>query len=336
MTRFIAAVAFVYSAAAQTPVVGDINLYGLHKIAPARILSAIEVKTGAPLPPSKGEMEDTLDKIPGVVNARVEAVCCDGPRVSLFIGIEERGAAHAAFRSDPVGDATLPSELLDQYRGFVAAVGRAAGKGNAAEDLTAGHSLMADPEARAFQQQFQTFAGAHLEDLRNVLRNGSEAEQRAVAAAVIDYADSKKGIVDDLQYALQDPDESVRANAARSLMAIAILGSKQPALGIHISPTWFIQLLNSVVLSDRLESAKVLLTLTDSPNATVLEQLREQALPSLVEMARWKTPRYALPSFLLLGRLAGLTDGQVRQNWEKEDREAVIEKALNPGGRKRG
>jgi hypothetical protein len=45
-------------------------------------------------------------------------------------------------------------------------------------------------------------------------------------------------------------------------------------------------------------------------------------------MARWKTLRYAQPPFVLLGRVAGLTDAQVQQSWDKGDREPVIQQAL--------
>lgn len=307
--------------------VGDINFYGLHKVTPERILEATKLKTGGPLPPSGG-LEDEIENIPGVVLASVEAVCCEGPRAAIFIGIEEKGAPHAAFRSEPAGNATLPDPLLDTYHEFLISVERAVTHGDAAEDLTAGHSLMADPQARTFQNQFATFAASHVELLRSVLRTASDAEQRAVAATVIGYAPNKKQVADDLQYAMQDPDPSVRANAIRSLTAIAVLSVKMPDLGIRISPTWFIELLNSVVLSDRFESSKALLTLTDRPNPEAVQQIRERALPALAEMARWKTPRYALPPFLLLGRVAGLPDADVQQAFEKGDREAVIKKAL--------
>ncbi len=45
-------------------------------------------------------------------------------------------------------------------------------------------------------------------------------------------------------------------------------------------------------------------------------------------MARWKTLRYALPSFLLVGRAAGLTDQELQEQWQKGDRETAIGKAL--------
>jgi HEAT repeats len=320
---------------AQLPVVGDINFYGLRTVTPERILAALHLQSGDPIPGSKGDMEDRIAQIPGVVLARVEAVCCDGRAAALFIGVEEKGAPHTAFRSPPAGDATLPEELMDTYQKFLTAVGRAAGRGAASEDLTAGHSLMADPQARALQERFLVYAAAHLGTLRTVLHNGSEPGQRAVAAAVIGYAPDKAAVVDDLQYALQDPDESVRANALRALNAVAVLASKKPEAGLRIAPTWTIELLHSVVLSDRVQAVKVLLTLTDRPAPEVLGEIHDRALPDLVEMASWKTPRYALPPFLLLGRVVGLTDQEVQQAWQKGDRDSVIGKAQQRAPRKR-
>ena len=77
----------VCSAAAQAPKTGDINFYGLRKLAPDKILHTLELKSGDPLPPSKGDLEDRLELIPGVAAARVEAVCCDGANAIVFIGI---------------------------------------------------------------------------------------------------------------------------------------------------------------------------------------------------------------------------------------------------------
>jgi hypothetical protein len=327
VTRFVGLL-FCASAFAQVPVVGQIDFYGIHAVTGERILSAIHLKRGDPIPPSKAALEDRIAEIPGVVLARVEAVCCEGREAILFIGVEERGAPHASFRSPPAGEAILPEELVNAYTLFLGAVRRAAGQGTAAEDLTAGHSLMADPQARAYQERFTAFASENLEQLRNVLRSGSEPDQRAIAAAVIGYAPTKQDVVNDLQFAVQDPDESVRSNAIRSLKAFAVAG-------IKVAPTWFLELLNSVVLSDRMESVRALLTLTDRGGADVLQQVKVRALPSLAEMARWKAPRYALPPFLLLARAAGLSDQQAQQSWQKGDREAVIEKAVPPPVRKR-
>ena len=312
---------------AQMPQLGDINFYGLHKVSAEKILSTINVRPGGPLPPSKGDLEDEIAKIPGVVAVEVQAVCCEGSATDLFIGIEERSEAHASFRSPPGGSASLPQDLLDSYHDFLGAVMRAAVNGKADEDLTAGHALMADPLVRGFQSYFLAFAADHVPLLREVLRNGSVADERAAAATIIGYAPNKGDVVNDLQYALQDPDDAVRTNATRALAAIAVMAQKKPDPAIRISPTWFVEMLNSVVLSDRVESTKALLILTEGGNQAALDLIRERALPALVEMSQWKTLRYALPPFLLLGRVAGLTDDQVHQSWEKGDRRTVIERA---------
>jgi hypothetical protein len=317
------------AASAQAPVVGDIEFYGLRTVTADRILAATKLKPGTRIPPSKGDLQDTIADLPGVVLSRVEAVCCQGSNVTLFIGIEEKGAPHPAFRSSPSGEATLPAELIDAYQLFLTAVQKAATRGAGAEDLTAGHSLMDDPQARAYQERFVEFATANLPALRAALQNAPDPDLRALAAAVIGYTPNKQEVLNDLQTAVQDPDDSVRVNAIRSLNAFAVSG-------IKVAPTWFVELLNSVVLSDRVESVKALLTLTDKPAPTVTDLLRSRALSSLVEMARWKNPRYALPPFLLLARVAGIADAVAQQRWQKGDRESVIEKALPaPSGKKR-
>jgi hypothetical protein len=318
------------AAAAQVPMIGDINLYGLHKVSAEKILAAIKARPGDRLPPSKGDLEDSIEDVPDVVLARVEAVCCEGRDALLFVGIEERGAPHPSLHSPAAGSAVLPPELVSSYHDFLDAVQHAAIQGSAAEDLTAGHSMMSDPQARAFQDRFASFAATHLELLREVVRTGSEPEQRAIAAAVIGYAPHKQEIVDDLQYAVEDDDETVRANAMRSLSAIAVFNSKHPQQAVPIPPTWFVDLLNSVVLSDRVESVRALINLTETPNPGALDLMRQRALPALIEMARWKTLSYALPPFLLVGRIAGVPDEEIHQYWEKGDRETVIQKASVP------
>lgn len=317
-------------AAGQAPVVGDINFYGLRTVSPERVLAAARVKRGDPLPPSKGDLEDRIADVPGVVLAHIEAVCCEGRTAALFIGIEERGAAHPDLRTPPGGPTLLPADAIELYSRFLAAVQRAAGRGTVTEDFTAGHSTMADPDVRAVQERIVEYAAAHLDVLRDVLRSDAEADQRAMAAAMIGYAPRKADILNDLQLAVQDPDESVRINGLRALNAVAVLASRQPKLGLRISPTWAIQLLHSVVLSDRVESVKLLLTLTDRGAPEVIASVRESALRDVEEMARWKTPSYALPPFLLAGRLAGMPDAQVQAAWEKGNRAAVLNKLQPP------
>lgn len=330
MRKFLLAAVAVVSAAGQAPTIGDINFYGLRRQTEDKLLKTAGIESGGRLPGSKGDLEERLEASSGVVAARVEAVCCDGAHAILFIGIEERGAPHFDTRPAPSGPAVLPDDLLGDYREFLNAVQRAASRGAAAEDFSTGEPRMADPAARAFENRFAAFASDNLELLREVLRNASEPEQRSVAASVIVYAPKKERVLNDLQYALQDPDESVRGNAARSLKAIAVLARKRPELGLKVSPTWFIEMLNSLVLSDRQQAADALLILTDGADGSTLELMRERALGTLIEMARWRTLRYALPAFLLVGRVAGVADADLQAQWQKGDRETAIKLALAP------
>ncbi len=320
---------------AQAPHVDDIEFYGLHKLPEQKLLHALRLKPGDPLPPSKGGLEDDLEQIPGVVLAHLEAVCCDQGKTTLFIGIEEKGAPHLAFRSAPAGAAVLPDDVTGNYHKFLNAVRDAGHRGSTAEDLTNGHSLMADPDAREFQFGFADFATLHVPLLRDVLRDSDDAEQRAIAAIVIGYAPTKKDVLNDLVYALQDPDEAVRANALRSLNAFAVLARLQPQAGLRVPATWFVEMLNSIVLSDRTRAADALVTLTDQDAAAALDQIRDRALDSVVEMAQWRNLRYALPAFLLVGRLAGMNEQEIQKAWTSGDRQPAIGLALGTRAKKK-
>jgi hypothetical protein len=328
--------AVVYPAAAQAPNIGDINFYGLRKLTPEKVLSTVDLRAGAPLPPSKGDLEDRLELMPGVAAARVEAVCCDGDKAILFIGIEERGSPHFETRPAPSGTASLPEELMTAYRDYMGAVERAAQLGNASEDLTSRESRMDDPAARLLSEQFASLAVDHIDVLKDVLHNGAEPEERAVAAALIGYLPKKDQAIKELQFAMQDAEPAVRANAVRAMMAIAVLAQKRPELNLRIEPTWMVQMLNSTVLGDRQHAALALVTLTEQRNAATLDLIRERALPALIDMARWKTLRYALPAFLLVGRTAGISEEELLAQWRRGDRETAIQKATTPGLKVRG
>ena len=319
-----------WGAAAQPPKTGDINFYGLRKLTSDKVLGTIGLKSGDPLPASKGDLEDRLEEVSGVVAARVEAVCCDDASAILFIGVEERGSPHFDTRPAPVGTASLPESLMTAYRDFMITVARATQIGTASEDLTAGESRLADPAARTLQEPLSAFAADHPEVLRDVLRNSPEPEERAVAAAVLGYAPKKNEVVNDLQFALQDAEPAVRSNAVRALKAIVVLSQKRPELNLKIEPTWIVAMLNSLALSDREQAAQTLVVLTENPNAAALDLMRQRALPALSDMARWKTLRYALPSFLLLGRTAGIPEAELEQQWRAGDRETTIRKAMSP------
>src|SRR4029078_6724901 len=93
------------------PVVGVIDFYGLNRVSRDRILKTLGFREGDAFPRSKADVEEHRDARPGVVESHLEAVCCDGSRIVLYVGIEERGAAHFDLREPPDGGGGMETEL---------------------------------------------------------------------------------------------------------------------------------------------------------------------------------------------------------------------------------
>ena len=312
--------------AAQTPLVGDIEIFGTRKVSQEKILKALGVQPGEPLPPSKSKLEEALTSVDGVARASVEAVCCDAGKAVLYVGIEERGAPAFQLRDQPQGDLQLPDEIVQAYHDFTIALAQAAREGDTREDIKQGHSLMDNIACNVLQKRFMGFAELHQEVLQAVLREAEDEEQRAVAAYVLGYAPKKAQVVNDLQLALRDPDPDVRANALRALKPIALMAQKDPDLGIRVETTWFVEMLNSTVLKDRLEGVRTLLMLTELgiPEPT-FKHLSERGIRPLEEMAHWRNLEYVLPAYLLLGRMAGVGDPELERTWASGDREKKLQ-----------
>lgn len=336
VVKYCCVLALALCAAASediTPRVGFIEIYGARKVSIQKIRSAVGVKEGDPLP-SREDVEDRIDKLPGILAARVEATCCTHSSMILYVGVEEKNQPHFEFHPAPTGNVTLPVELVGDYHTFLDAVSDSIRGKNADEDLTNGYSLMADPECRQLQQSFVPFADRDLMLIDRVLRESADSEQRTIAAYVLQYAPrtprTAKVMIDDLQWALQDQEDTVRDIAMRSLRAIAVGARLHPEQQIHIEPTWFVELLNSVVWSDRHNATLALVNLTDQRDPETLALIRQRALPSVIEMARWHNLEDALPAFILAGRLAGLDEKEIQDAWISGDREPVLQQAMNP------
>jgi hypothetical protein len=332
--RWVLALAITFAAGAEdiTPRIGIIEVYGARRVSIEKIKSAVGANQGEPLP-SREDAEDRIGKIPGITASRVEAACCEERRMILYVGVEERGGPHFEYHSAPTGQVSLPAELFGNYQTFLDAVAGSIRGRNADEDLTNGYSLMADPECRQLQQSFIPFLERDLTTVDKVVREAADPEQRAAAAYLLQYGPhsprTSKIIVDALQYALQDQEDMVRENAMRSLHAVAVGAKLHPEQQIRIEPTWFIELMNSVVWSDRRNASLALVNLTENRDPDTLALLRGRALRSVIEMARWHDLQHALPAFILAGRLAGLDEKEIQNAWLSGGREPVLEKAMH-------
>ena len=306
------------------PAAGYLEVFGNRRVSSEKILKALSLAPGSPLPKSKVEAEEILESIDGVVRAHLEAFCCEEGKVVLYIGVQERGQPGLDLRLAPGGTVVLPEAIVSVYEDFTQTIGRASPE-DLTEDFRAGHSLMTGVAPRTLQERFVGLAEVHFEVLREVLRDSADEDHRAIAAYVLGYAPEKGAIAADLQQALRDPAAAVRTNAARALKALAVLAA-QPESKILIRTTWFVEMLNAPALSDRLEGARALLTLFDTLSEQTRAHLKERAVPALTEMAKFRHLPHALPAFLILGKVAGLPDGEVEQAWVAGQREALLAK----------
>jgi hypothetical protein len=312
----------------QFPPIGIIDLYGLRNISERQVREALQIKEGDPSSVETKDARLRLESLSGVAEAQINRVCCDAGKAVLFVGIREKGTPSLQFRPAPQGKVRLPQDVVQAGEDYQKAVSDAVIKGNTGEDDSQGHALFNDPAARAVQERLIKFAARDLNLLRNVLRHSADAEHRALAAEVIAYTANKQAVVNDLVEAMRDPAEGVRNNATRALAVMAGSARQTTKQPIKIPVRPFIEMLNSIEWTDRNKSSLTLVRLTDKRDPAILSELHQKALPSLIEMARWKSSGHAYASFFLLGRVAGLPEDEMTAAWERGDRLSFIETAI--------
>ena len=316
------------------PPLGIIDFYGLRSVTESQALGVLPYHVGDTIrieefKSQKHAVEDKLASIPGVVGASLTLVCCahggagDGKSI-LYVGVEETDRRCPQFEPAPAGDVRLTPDVISAGNKYNVVSEDSILKGNFAEDDSQGHALDGDPEVRGIQLQFVRLADLYLTNLKDVLHNSSDAHQRAIAAQVLGYVKDKQAIVPDLVAAMRDADSDVRNNASRALVVFAQYSPKPPAQKINIPPQPFIRMLKSCVWSDRNKAAAALAQLSSPRNPPLLNEVREQALPALLEMAEWKNLGHASYSLQILGRLAGLSEDAIQKELARGDRAAVI------------
>jgi hypothetical protein len=312
----------------QLPAIQTIDFYGLRTVSQAQVRKALQIKEGDVPPESPLPAQLRIEAVDRIMRARLNFVCCEKGKTTLYVGVQEQDVPDLQFRAAPTGSVRLPFDVLPTGAAFQQAYTMALEAGDHAEDQSEGHSLMHFSEARAAQKKFISLAALHPAILHDVLRNSADAHQRALAAQILAYAADKRDVTADLIYATRDPDDEVRNNATRALWIIAKFGQRKPELQIQVPPTVFIDLLNSLVWTDRNKSSNALLEITFNRDPAVLAEIRAKALLSLVEMARWKAIAHAQASLFLLGRIGGMSEDDIQAAIDRGDRESIISAGL--------
>ena len=309
--------------------VGIVDFYGLRQITEAQVRQALRIVEGDTITESSlRSAEKRVRALPGVSDARVDGVCCDDGKTLVYVGIEEKGTPALRFNPPPKGDARLPDDVLRAGAAFEAAFEKAAERGDLQEDQSQGHSLLHDPAARAVQEGFVALADRYGQQLREALRDSDKREQRALAAQVLGYATDKASVVGDLSSAMRDSDAEVRNNATRALWLIAAFARKVPDRKIQVSADPFVDLLNSLTWTDRNKSSLALMSLTEARDPALLSTLRQKAVPSLTEMARWKSRGHAVAPVMILGRVAGIPENELVSLAASGSHAAIVDAAL--------
>lgn len=298
--------------APDLPPLETIDFYGLRAISESEVRGVLPIREGhnftANLPDPVAIGEDMAEAL-GVARVELSLVCCTEAGLSqLYVGVQEEEPARSLYLPAPTGDAELSPGVVENFGVFLDRMLQNVLSGDAIEDRSQGHALAESDAVRRTQENFLDQAEQHLGLLTEVLTSSSNARHRAIAAHVLGYASNKAEIAGVLASAVLDPDEDVRNYATRSLAVIAQYASANPERGIAIPPDPFIDMLSSIVWSDRNKGLAVLVALTETREARLLERLRTNALDSLREMCGWHHWGHAAPACAILRRIAGLPE----------------------------
>jgi len=315
ITIFLLIVQPLYS---QKFKVSYIEVFGNKKIKSDDVINKLEIKENDSL-----DFEKFIPKIPlikselGAVAADMGLICCDdNGHYMLFLGVVEDSSHVIKYRARPKDDLHLPKQLVEDYNQFMSRLSDAVQKGETVEDRSKGHALSNYPPLQEIQARFEFYADKNLSDMSKVLKFSKHDGDRIAAAHIIAYASDKTKIVEDLLYAVEDSEESVRNNATRALALIASYSLDRPGLKIKIPADPFIKMVNSHVWTDRNKALAVLDPLTSKRDPVILNSLKRSAIPALVQMSKWRSKGHAEMAFILLGRLAGLDDKTIFEKWQ--------------------
>ena len=311
----------------QSDTIGIIEFYGTGNLNITDLRNKIAVKEGDALAQIDREtILKNLKTFPGVKQTHVTTVCCDDKgRSVLFVGVSDKDAPPNPYNKTPTSNIDLPKELVEASEKFNELMFEGIMKGESGEDRSQGHSLMNYAPAKAIQEKFIGYAEKYSTLLKNVLKNSSDADQRAMAAQLLAYAKDKNSIIDDLLYAVHDNDDAVRNNSTRALALIASYSANNPALKIKNIPVEpFTKMMNSIVWTDRNKGSAVLLSLTEKKDEAIIKKIKEQALIPICQMANWKNPGHAMMGYLLLGRITGYSDEEIYKEFESKNRNTFL------------
>jgi hypothetical protein len=311
---------------------GEIDFYGYAGLDLDRIRAALPLREGDNLPTSDDDFFDAISRVResvkpviGKAATDVAPVCCDAQgNTIIYIGLPGNSMKNVPYNPAPKGRLRLPSKVVSLYEQSMEANTAAVRKGTAGEDDSKGYALSADPTLRAKELATREYAKHHERLVLKVLDSSRYAEERIAAAHFLGYARQSMRQITALVRASHDVDATVRNNAVR---ALSVLAKSSPRVAAQIPAAGFVAMLSSGSWSDRNKAGWLLSELSTPRNRKLLDQLRAQALDSLIEMAHWRSDGHAYSSRILIGRIAGIEETRLQNLVNTGQVEQVI-KAL--------
>jgi hypothetical protein len=312
--------------------IGAIDFYGHHGRNLELIRAALPLKEGDQITRDSKvavvqRLGDAVKRSTGREPSDVAIVCCDDHgRLVIYIGLRGESARQTSYSQtiynpSPRGSAVLPQAALKVQRDAEQAWLNAMNKGVSGEDDSQGYALSLDPEARTKQLALRAYVVRNSSMVMRVLASSRAVEHRRIAAEMLGYADRSAKQVAALIQASHDVDDGVRNNAIRALVVLARSSSEASA---SMPGECFVGLLNSDLWTDRNKSAELLSVLTAQRDPQQLACLRQHALTSLIEMARWSNRSHSESSRLMLGRIAGIEEKTLIAMLGKQEFEPII------------
>jgi hypothetical protein len=307
--------------------VGEIEFFGSEGLDLERTRDALPVHEGDQLteeamPVLRQTVERAVRDATGHQPTDVELTCCDARGgLMIFIGLGGGSSRSFAYNPTPKGAIRLPSTAVALYTHFTDVLVDSVRAGQAAEDDSKGYALAFDARVRAVQLEMRTYALAHEPLVRRVLASSSDAGDRAAAAHLLGYARSSSRQIAALVRASRDPDDDVRNNAVR---ALGVLARSDPKIARRIPAIGFVDMLSSGIWKDRNKASMLLDALSLARDRRLLAMLRERAMASLVEMARWRSHGHASAARAMLGRIAGIDETRLEHLLETDQVDTII------------
>ena len=109
------------------------------------------------------------------------------------------------------------------------------------------------------------------------------------------------------------------------MRALGVIVMADRTAAKSIPPDFLIDMLHSGTWTDRNKSGMLLDGMTFGRDPALLRKLRARAVPSLIEMARWKERGHAGSFRMILGRIAGIQEARLEKLADSGDLKPILD-----------